>query len=126
MAVIDPFSPELRRLRLLLNDVDPVEADRVFSDDDLNDFLALEGGHVKLAAAQAIDVNASNETLASKVLRSQDVQTDGAKVADALRKHADALREQHYNSLEDDGFFEIVEHGPGRWAELAERPSGWF
>lgn len=115
----------IRQVRLLLNDVDP--AAQVFTDADINDFLALEGGHVKLAAAQAIDTNASNEVLASKVLRSQDWQTDGAKAADALRKHAQALREQHANAVadEDDGWFEVVD-APGRWPELTERPTGWW
>lgn len=120
-----PESDDVRRVRLLLNDVDP--AKQVFTAADIDDFLALEGGHVKLAAAQAIDTNASNELLASKVLSSQDWQTDGAKLADALRKHAAALREQHYRDVEDadDGWFEIVD-APGRWPELTERPTaGW-
>jgi hypothetical protein len=104
------MTTEVRQVRLLLNDVDP--DDQVFTDADVDDFLAMEGGHVKLAAAQAIDTNASNEALASKVLRSQDWQTDGAKLADALRKHAAALREQHAASVADDdgGFFTIVDH----------------
>jgi hypothetical protein len=57
-------------------------------------FLALEGDVVKLAAAQAIDVNADDEALTSKVIRTQDLTTDGAKLADSMRKHAAALREQ--------------------------------
>ena len=80
------------KVRLLLNDVDEVTA--VFDDDEIAAFLALEGGSVKRAAAQAIDTNATNEALASKVLRTQDVATDGAKLADAMRKHADGLRAQ--------------------------------
>ena len=80
------------RVRLLLNDVD--ETNLVFTNDEIAALLALEGESVKRAAAQAIDTNADNEALASKVLRSQDVQTDGAKVADALRKRAAALRAQ--------------------------------
>jgi hypothetical protein len=73
------------KVRLLLNDVaDPW----VFNDAEIDAFLALEGDVVKLAAAQAIDVNATNEALASKVIRTQDLTTDGAKLADAMRKHA--------------------------------------
>lgn len=116
------YADQRRLVRLLLNDVDT--AKQVFTDTDLDDFLTLEGGVVKLAAAQAIDTNASNEALASKVLRSKDWQTDGAKLADALRKHAQALRDQHYREVDDadGGWFEIVETGPGRWPELTERP----
>lgn len=94
-------------VRLLLNDVsDPW----IFSDAEIDAFLTLEGGSVKRAAAQAIDTNADNEALASKVLRSQDLATDGAKVADALRKRAAVLRQQAdtEQNLDTDGFFEIV------------------
>ena len=79
-------------VRLLLNDVD--ETAQVFTAAEIDAFLTLEGGSVKRAAAQAIDTNASNEALASKVLRTQDLSTDGAKIADAMRKHADRLRAQ--------------------------------
>lgn len=86
------FTTPAGRVRLLLNDVD--ESAQVFTEAEIEAFLALEGENVKRAAAQAIDTNADNEALASKVLRSQDISTDGAKVADALRKRAAALREQ--------------------------------
>lgn len=112
----------IRRVRLLLNDV--AQADQVFSADDITDFLALEGWNVKLAAAQAIDTNASNEALASKVLRTQDLSTDGAKLADALRKHAAVLREQVAAELEDEeGSFEFVTFSDCRRPpELTEWP----
>lgn len=96
----------IRRVRLLLNDVAAEAADRVFSDGDIEDFLSLEDWNVKRAAAQAIDTNADNEALASKVLRTQDVQTDGAKVAQALHQRADSLREQADREDENgDGFY---------------------
>jgi hypothetical protein len=99
------FTTDEGKVRLLLNDVD--ENTPVFSDDEITAFLALEGGNVKLAAAQAIDTNADNEALASKVLKTQDLSTDGAKIADALRKRAAALRAQVADEAEDsdDGFF---------------------
>lgn len=113
MATTYDVTAPVGRVRLLLNDVGPDEF--VFSDEEIDAVLSLEGGHVKLAAAQLIDTNASSEILASKVLRSQDWQSDGAKVGDALRKHAQALREQHANALADtdDGYFGIVEYNDG-------------
>lgn len=110
-------------VRLLLNDVD--SDNEVFSDDEITAFLTLEGGSVKRAAAQAIDTNATNEALASKVLRTPNLSTDGAKVADAMRKHADRLRQQadREDADGDDGaYFEIVPlNGPGAHPEL----TGW-
>lgn len=110
------------KVRLLLNDVS--QTTQVFTDAEITAFLDLEGGNVKRAAAQAIDTNASNEALASKVLRTQDLQTDGAKLADAMREHAAALRAQadREDDLSDDAaFFEIIPGQVGR-PELTGHP----
>lgn len=114
------------KVRLLLNDVDADTA--VFNDEEINAFLVLEGGVVKRAAAQAIDTNATNEALASKVFRTQDLSTDGAKIADAMRKHADGLRAQADREETDadagDGSFVLVNPvgRPCARPELTERP----
>lgn len=93
------------QVRLLLNDVsDPW----VFSDPEIDALLTLEGASVKKAAAQAIDTNATNMVLAMRVLRTQDLSTDGSKVADAMRAQADRLRKQAEESDDDGAFFEIV------------------
>lgn len=117
----DPNTPE-GMVRLLLNDVD--DTAQVFTDAEITAFLTLEGDNVKRAAAQAIDTNATNEALASKVIRTQDLSTDGAKVAAAMREHAARLRAQADADAEaaDAGFFQIVpmtgaHYGP----ELTER-----
>lgn len=96
-------------VRLLLSDV---AAPWVFTDDEINALLTLEGGSVKRAAAQAIDTNATNLVLASRVLRTQDLQTDGAKVAEAMRAHAQALREQADLEDENDADFQVVSLDP--------------
>lgn len=124
-----PYTPttDVGMVRLLLNDVDD---DRlVFTDDEINAFLAIEGGNIKRAAAQAIDTNADNEVLASKVLTSQDVQTDGAKLAAAMHARAESLRAQALADEQADGYFEIVDTASTfpRYDELAEVPlaTGW-
>lgn len=96
-------------VRVLVNDLEV--GDFVFTDEEIAAYLAMEGDNVKRAAAQAIDTIADNEALASKVYRSQDVGTDGAKVADALRKRAASLRAQadKDEAAGDDGsYFEFV------------------
>lgn len=110
----DPTTP-VGQVRLLINDTSP---DPAFSDPDLNGFLALEAGVVKLAAAQAIDVIADDEALTSKVITTQDVATDGSKVADSLRKRAAALRAQAALELtqsDEGGFFEIIPPNTNQW-----------
>lgn len=78
------------QVRLLINDLDETRA--VFSVDEIQAFLDLEASNVKLAAAQALDTIADDEALTSKAIRSQDLTTDGAKVAVILRARAASLR----------------------------------
>lgn len=118
-------------VRTLANDYFPSDtANQVFSDDEIDGFYALEGGNVKLAAAQAIDTIADNEALVSKVMKTQGgITTDGAKVADALRKRAATLRTQAERDdvLSDDGTSStFVPSGRACVPELTEHPScGW-
>lgn len=80
------------QVRLLISDVD--EAKPILDDTQINGYLTLNGANVRRAAADALDAIADSETLVSKVIRTQDLNTDGSKVADSLRKHADRLRQQ--------------------------------
>lgn len=100
---------DLATVRLLINDLAADEADRSFTDDDLQLFLDLEGD-VKLAAAQVLDVIASNEALVSKRIRTLDLQVDGTAVAKSLREHASALRTQAADAIDSDegGAFELT------------------
>lgn len=102
------------QVRLLINDTRDAP-DQVFEDPEIGAFLGMEGGSVKRAAAQALDTIADDEALTSKVIRTQDLATDGAKVADSLRKRATALRDQADRADDDvdEGFFAIVPMGGG-------------
>ena len=100
-------------VRLLIADTS--SANRMFSTRQIAQFLRLNAENTRRAAAQALDVLASNEALVSKVIRTQDLQTDGAKVADALRKQASELRRQADQGEDDSADstgFEIVEFQP--------------
>lgn len=101
----DPTS-DVGMVRLLANDTN--SDDYLFTDAEITTFLTLEVGSVKRAAAQAIDTIADNEALLSKAIRTQDVQTDGPKVADSLRKRAAELRAQADAQDADAGYFDIV------------------
>ncbi|UIU47069.1 hypothetical protein [Microcystis phage MinS1] len=100
----DPTPADM--VRFLVNDVRLADVTgNVFSDAEISTYLALEGGNVKRAAAQVLDTIADNEALASKAIRTQDVATDGAKIADSLRKRAAELRRQADEADADEGFF---------------------
>jgi len=116
-----PATEEQGDVRLLIADTST--ANRIFSTRQIARFLALNSDNVRRAAAQALDVLASNEALVSKVIRTQDLSTDGAKVAEALRKQAAELRRQADAGEGDDeaSGFEIAEFEPyAARPELAE------
>jgi hypothetical protein len=125
-AVAIDYSTTPGRVRLLIPDVDA--ASPLFSDDQITAFLTMEAGNIRLAAATALDVAASSEVMVSKVIRTQDLQTDGAKVAAELRARAATLREQAANYDPDGNLFamDIVDFNPARWVlgdhELTEPP----
>ena len=120
--MIDYASP-VGQVRLLIADTDP---DRlILSDNMISGYLGLHGvetgsatrAQVRRAAADAIDAIATSEALISKVLRTQDVTTDGAKLADSLRKQAVSLRALADQIETEDaaaatGGFEVVEFEP--------------
>lgn len=83
-------SPLVGQVRLLMADVGSV---KYLDDEQVTGYLDLNDGNVRRAAADALDAIATSEALVGKVIRTQDLQTDGTKVADSLRKHADRLRE---------------------------------
>lgn len=96
-------STDLGRVRLLITDRDA--SNQIFSDAEIEAFLAMEGDDVFLAAAAATETIARNEALVLKVIEVLDLKTDGAKVAAELRASARDLRSRS----EQQGAFAIVE-----------------
>lgn len=78
----------------------------ILSDEAIQDYLDLEGGDHKLAAADALEAVAVNEALVLKIVKLLDLQVDGTALAKTLLGRAKALRDQ---VLVDDEGFTIVE-----------------
>ena len=97
----DPSTP-VGYVRLTIGDTSDDPAQQVFTDDEIAAFLAVEGGQLS-AAARALDIIADSEVRLSKAIRTQDLATDGAKVADSMRKHAASLRAQAAAAGEGEG-----------------------
>lgn len=95
---LDPSTP-IGLVRLLIPDKFPDLI--IFTDADITAFLTLEGSVTKRAVAAALEAIASNEAMIGKVIKSQDLSTDGARVSDALLKRAAGLRAQADKDLED-------------------------
>jgi hypothetical protein len=123
------YTTDLGKVRLLIPDTD--ETNLVLADAQITALLAMEI-YVKRAAAAAIDLIASNEVMVSKVIKTQDLATDGAKVSVELRARATELRRQ---VDEDDdatsGNIDIIDFRdpftrPWRDHELTEPESWWW
>lgn len=108
-GVID-YSTLAGQVRLYITDTDDTPENRLFTDAQLTVFLNRNGDNVYRAAAQALRVIAASEVLTSKVIRTQDRATDGAKVSAELRALADQYDAQANadDSAAANGFFEIV------------------
>lgn len=131
--VAPDFTTARGQVRLLISDVSTDPAKLILSDDMVDGFLArwtvepdagvTPRGPIGRAAADALDAIATSEALVSKVIRTGDgVTTDGAKLADALRKQAATLRAQADKddideAADEDSFFGVAEFHPypSRW-----------
>lgn len=104
------YSTDVGRVRLLIPDTD--EQNALLIDPQINALLDMEGS-VKLAAASALELIASNEALVGKVITTQDLSTDGPKVAAELRARAAGLRQQVDDGVGDDNVgLAIVDFDP--------------
>jgi len=84
----------------------------ILLDADIQAFLDLEGGNIKLAAAQALDTIASSEAMVQKRITLLDLTTDGPATANALRQHAKELRRQvedEISATDAEGMIDIAE-----------------
>lgn len=137
----DVFPPNygtaVGKVRALIPDIEQVDwesdgnASYIFSDNHLEGLLSLYGvtasncstadatitWKVRSAAADAVEAIAVSEALISKVVKTEDLQTDGAKVANALINRAALLRrqaKQEEADLDAEEAFTIVDFSPAR------------
>lgn len=109
------YTTAIGQVRLLIPDMAQDEDGLyLFEDEQVEGLLALFGGNVKRAAAQAKDTIATDQTLLMKAVRTDDLSVDGPRVGAELRLQAKALRDQA--KAEDDeaawDFFQIVYRDP--------------
>lgn len=113
------------RVRAMIPDVEQVDFSGegvpgyLFSDEHIEALLAVSRGgaigSVKRAAAKAMRAIAVSEALIQKVIRTEDLQTDGAKVAQALLTAARDLEGEadEDDEVEEDAYaFAIVDFQP--------------
>lgn len=102
MAFTYDVSTDRGKVRLLCTDT--LESNAIFQDAEIDAFLSMNTS-VRLAAAAALEVIASNEVLVLKKIVNLDLETDGPAVARELREQAKQLRAQESSV----GAFDIAE-----------------
>lgn len=115
---------DVTALRALIPD--DYEPEQLFTDEQLAQFYRVASGNLLRAAGFACLAVGTSEALISKVTKTQDLATDGAKVANALTEKAKALFEQAdaMDAGEADSYFDIIDFGwPDARPELTEWPT---
>jgi hypothetical protein len=88
-----------------------------FEDEEIEFYLELNLYDVRYAAAELLDVWASDEAMVTKAVKLLDISTNGPAVASALREHASRLRAQADKAaFATDSGFDIAELALGPWA----------
>lgn len=115
MANITPpdYTTPIGQVRLLIPDTEPLENPKdltenpeyIFSDAQIQAFLVLYTNNVKRAAAAAKLALATSEALISKVIKTYDFATDGAKLGAELRAQAKQLQDE----ARDDDMYDSYE-----------------
>ena len=109
-------------IRLNISDTHPETSKRLLGDDQLDTLLKHYEGSTNRASARALRIIAASEVLVSKAIRTQDLSTDGAKVAEALRRLAEDFdTEAEAEEAAEDGALWLVPNGPRRRMEGEER-----
>ena len=85
-----------------------------FQDAEIEFYLELNVDNVRRAAAEMLDVWASDEAMVTKAITTLDLTTNGPAVAASLRTHAKTLRELADKAeLTSDAGFDIAEMALG-------------
>ena len=91
---------------------DRVEADAIWTDEEIESFLSDEGGNWRRATALALETMASDDLLILKTIQIHNIQTDSSKHAKVLMDRAKILRnvadEADANTGDDFEFIEQI------------------
>jgi hypothetical protein len=117
------MATDIEKMRILIPDTEAVfEGQTLFTDTELTSYVEIGGGSVLRGAAYAMIAIANSEAMISKVIKTQDLATDGAKVAEAFRKNAEVLlaRADKEDDLANSFYIDIIDNGYPYPPELTE------
>lgn len=121
------YSTPVWQVRALIPDIEKVPnpnrpfsaAEYLFGEEHLLALLELNGGNIRLAAADACEALGTSEGYIAKVIKTEDLATDGAKLMQAFLARAKQLRAYALNEDALDGVdgFDLIPYTPtpGVW-----------
>lgn len=116
---------DLEIVRLLVSDVGGESGkDFLYTDEEIEAFLTINGGDVRRAAAEVLRAMAANEAMVQKVITFLQLKTDGRATAEALLKAAESLDARAAKAEaegEEKPEFEIAEINAGPFASQTLR-----
>jgi hypothetical protein len=106
----DPTT-SIGKVRMLIPD--RVEDNAIFSDEEIEALLSMNGSNVRRATAEALETIASDEVMTLKVLSTLDLSTNGASVSSAILERAKILRTKADDDdlADEGGGFDYAEMG---------------
>lgn len=116
------MATSIDKVRVLIPDTEAVfNGGTLFTETEIETYLEIANGSVLRAASYAVYAIATSEAMISKVIKTQDLSTNGAQVAEALHKKAAALaaRADKEDDLADAFYFNIIDSYSGH-PELTE------
>jgi hypothetical protein len=107
------YTTDAGRVRMLATDTD--ETSLIFTDAQIEGFLAVEYGSVLLGAAQALDTIASSKALLAKKVQIGGLKIDETSVAKSLHERAESLREQARTGDPTVSHIDVIDFDPNAW-----------
>jgi len=108
------YDPSTTRGKVRMYIPDRLVDSAVFSDGEIDAFLSLyseDPGKIFLAAADALEVIATDEALVLKVISNNGLSTNGASLANSLMQRSARMREKGESIMDDDFCgFDIAEY----------------
>jgi hypothetical protein len=116
MAFTVDTTTDIGKVRLLLSDLDQTKP--IYPDDaQIQAFLDMEQGSVRLAAALALEAIAANRVLTLQVIQLLDLKLDGASVAKAFLQAAKQWRDAANDDWAGLDFAQTVDNSDFAWRE---------
>ena len=111
------MATDVEKVRLLIPDNEAVfDGEYMFTDTEIEAYLEVANRNILRAASYALLAVASSEAIISKIIKTQDLSTNGAAVADALRLTAKQLadRADKEDELAGEFYLNVVDYGVGQ------------